>query len=252
MRILVIGDSCIDKFIYCDINRLCPEAPVPILQPVSTTTNPGMASNVAANLESLGVEVDMITNDNLIEKTRYVDIKSGQMVMRLDENDECERCDAYVVGYETVGYDAIIISDYNKGFLTEEDIEAFTERAECPVFLDTKKFLGDWCKDIDFIKINSSEHEKNFEKLPKYPKLKDKMIVTKGRYGCKYKEEIYPTEEVKVSDVSGAGDTFMAGLVYKYIYGINVMKQHDISLAINFANKCASKVVQERGVTIIT
>ena len=66
MKILVVGDSCIDNFIYCDINRLCPEAPVPVLKPVKKSTNPGMASNVAANLESLGAKVDVITNTELL------------------------------------------------------------------------------------------------------------------------------------------------------------------------------------------
>ena len=71
MKVLVIGDSCVDNFIYCDINRICPEAPVPVLQPVESTTNPGMASNVARNLISLGAEVELITNEINIRKTRY-------------------------------------------------------------------------------------------------------------------------------------------------------------------------------------
>ena len=111
MKILVIGDSCIDTFVYCHIDRLCPEAPVPVLQPGYKSTNPGMAGNVAANLEALGAEVDLLTNSEMIEKTRYVDIKSGQMIMRLDDNDECEE---YEGVFETVDYDAIVISDYNK------------------------------------------------------------------------------------------------------------------------------------------
>ena len=66
MKILVIGDSCIDKFIYCEINRICPEAPVPILKPLYETTNEGMAGNVVANLKSLGAEVDLVTNPSQI------------------------------------------------------------------------------------------------------------------------------------------------------------------------------------------
>ena len=242
MKILVIGDSCIDKFIYCDIERICPEAPVPVLKPKKSKTNPGMASNVVENLKSLGAEVDILTNDNTIIKTRYVDTRSGQMVMRVDKNDKCTK---YRGVYETVDYDAIIISDYCKGFLTEVDIEAFAERATCPVFLDTKKQLGKWCEKIDFIKINEFEHKKNFERLPNYPFILDKMIVTIGSKGCKYREEIYPVPEVSVKDVSGAGDTFLAGLVIEYL------KSNNIKKAIEFANKCATKVVQKRGVAII-
>ena len=242
MKVLVIGDSCVDEFIYCDIERICPEAPVPVLKPKKSSGNPGMADNVVANLQALGVEVDIITNDQIIQKTRYVDIRSGQMVMRVDEHDKCTK---YKGAYETVGYDAIIISDYCKGFLTEVDIEAFAERATCPIFLDTKKQLGDWCKNIDFIKINEFEHKKNFERLPNYPFILDKMIVTVGSKGCKYQDKIYPVPEVSVKDVSGAGDTFLAALVVAYL------KNNDIKTAITFANECATKVVQKRGVAVI-
>lgn len=237
MKILVIGDSCIDNFVYCHINRLCPEAPVPVLQPIKKITNPGMASNVAANLESLDVEVNLITNNDFIEKTRYVDEKSGQMIMRLDEGDECERYEGL---YKSDGYDAIVISDYNKGFLTEYDISSFVDESNCPVFLDTKKFLGEWSKDVDFIKINLPEYNMNMSY--KY----DNLIITDGKDGAMYKGDNYPVlKKVKVSNVSGAGDTFLAGLVYSYT------KTHRIDIAINFANKCASKVVQERGVTTL-
>ena len=242
MKILVIGDSCIDKFIYCDIERICPEAPVPVLKPKKSKTNPGMASNVVENLKSLGAEVDILTNDNTIIKTRYVDTRSGQMVMRVDKNDKCTK---YRGVYETVDYDAIIISDYCKGFLTEVDIEAFAERATCPVFLDTKKQLGKWCENIDFIKINEFEHKKNFERLPDYPFILNKMIVTIGSKGCKYRDEIFPVQGVSVKDVSGAGDTFLAALVVAYL------KDNCIKTAIIFANECATKVVQKRGVATI-
>jgi len=243
MKVLVIGDSCIDTFVYCNIDRICPEAPVPVLQPVNTYHNPGMASNVAANLESLGVEVDMITNSDLIEKIRYVDNKSGQMIMRLDKNDICESADD--ISIEIGKYDAIVISDYCKGFLSEEMIKAICKDTECPTFLDTKKKLGDWCKGVDFIKINKPEWEYNLDYKG------DNVIITMGSDGAEHKGEIFETEKVKVSDVSGAGDTFMAALVYKYVYGIIIMKQRDIRLAIDFANKCASKVVQERGVSVL-
>ena len=94
-------------------------------------------------------------------------------------------------------------------------------------------------------KINSEEHKKNYERLPNYPDLLDKLIVTKGKYGCEYKEKIYPTEEVPVKDVSGAGDTFLAGLVSEYV------KSKDINKAIEFAQQCTTEVVQKHGVSTI-
>ena len=242
MRILVIGDSCTDEFIYCDIERICPEAPVPVLKPIRSQQNPGMASNVVTNLEALGAKVDLVTNISKIKKTRYVDTRSGQMAMRVDENDQCTR---YKGVYETVDYDAIIISDYCKGFLIEDDIEAFAERATCPIFLDTKKQLGKWCEKIDFIKINEFEHKKNFETIPNYPSLINKLIVTRGSKGCEYKNKLYPVPKVPIKDVSGAGDTFLAGLTVEYL------KSNNIEQAIKFANECATKVVQKRGVTTL-
>ncbi len=242
MKVLVIGDSCIDEFIYCDIERICPEAPVPVLKPIRSQQNPGMASNVVTNLEALGAKVDLVTNMSKIKKTRYVDTRSGQMAMRVDENDQCTR---YKGVYETVNYNAIIISDYCKGFLTEDDIEAFAERATCPIFLDTKKHLGKWCEKINFIKINEFEHKKNFETIPNYPSLINKLIITRGSKGCEYKDKLYPVPKVPIKDVSGAGDTFLAGLTVEYL------KSNNIEQAIKFANECATKVVQKRGVTTL-
>ena len=253
MKIMVVGDSCIDKFIYCDIERICPEAPVPVLKPVRSHKNPGMASNVVANLKALGVEVDLVTNTSKIVKTRYVDTRSGQMAMRVDKNDKCKPIQSLASTGKAMphhimklsDHDAIIVSDYCKGFLTTYDIQQIAEMAKCPVFLDTKKQLGKWCEKIDFIKINEFEHKKNFERLPNYPFILDKMIVTIGSKGCKYQDKIYPVPEVSVKDVSGAGDTFLAGLVFKYLQSNNIQQ------AIKFANECATQIVQKRGVATL-
>ena len=53
MKILVIGDSCTDVFIYGDIIRLAPEAPVPVFNPRRSVKNDGMAKNVSNNVEAL-------------------------------------------------------------------------------------------------------------------------------------------------------------------------------------------------------
>ena len=253
MKILIIGDSCIDEFIYCDIERICPEAPVPVLKPVRSQQNPGMASNVVTNLKALGAKVDLVTNTSKIKKTRYVDARSGQMVMRVDKNDKCKPIQSLVSTGKTMPYyimensnhDAVVISDYCKGFLNTHDIQQIAEMAKCPVFLDTKKQLGDWCKDINFIKINEFEHKKNFETIPNYPDLIDKLIITRGSKGCEHKDKLYPVPKVPIKDVSGAGDTFLAGLTVEYL------KNNNIEQAIKFANECATTVVQKRGVTTL-
>ena len=74
-RVLVVGDSCKDVFVYGDINRLTPEAPVPVFNPTKETSNDGMAKNVANNVEALKSQIFTITNSNSIRKVRYVDKK---------------------------------------------------------------------------------------------------------------------------------------------------------------------------------
>ncbi len=242
MKVLVIGDSCTDVFIYGDIERICPEAPVPVFNPISKTENGGMAKNVKSNFEALGVEVDIITNPNDIKKIRYIDKKSNQMVLRVDEHDYCESINKDFLNIEKDKYKAIIISDYCKGFLNKKDIEKICKHKN--VFIDTKKKIGDWITSANFIKINELEYKQNIKTLSSF-KFDENLIVTLGKKGCRYKNKIFGVEEVAVNDVSGAGDTFMAGLVTEYI------KSKDIYKSINFAQKCSTKVVSELGVATV-
>jgi D-glycero-beta-D-manno-heptose-7-phosphate kinase len=243
MKILVIGDSCEDIFRYGKVNRLAPEAPVPIIIPEREISNPGMAGNVVANLKALGAEVEFITNKEEIRKIRYVCSKYNHLLLRIDENDTCEKID--IVSFKTGVFDAVIISDYCKGFLTEEDIEIISKSFDCPIFLDTKKILGEWAYNIDFIKINYHEYEYNKEVLENNLILKNKTIVTRGKYGCEYQGKNFPTVDVPVKDISGAGDTFIAGLVVEYI------RSKMIEPSINFAQECTTTVIQKSGVSTI-
>ena len=68
MKLLVIGDSCIDVFRYGKVERLAPEAPVPVIVPEREESTPGMAGNVVRNLEALGADVNFITNTTEISK----------------------------------------------------------------------------------------------------------------------------------------------------------------------------------------
>ena len=244
-KILVVGDSCVDVFIYGDIERICPEAPVPVFNPTEQTENGGMAKNVVANLLSLGSDVYLLSNFNVIKKIRYVDNRSNQLVLRVDEDDYCDPINSQQLKYINDNkFDAVVISDYCKGFLKERHIQYICEKHD-NVFVDTKKELGDWVLEADYIKINEFEHKKNFERIPSYPSLKDKLIITRGSKGCEYMGENFPVKEVPVKDVSGAGDTFLAGLVSDYI------KTKDIKNSIRFAQECTTKVVQKHGVATI-
>jgi bifunctional ADP-heptose synthase (sugar kinase/adenylyltransferase) len=245
MKLLVIGDSCLDVFRYGEVNRLAPEAPVPIIIPESETSNPGMASNVVRNLEALGYQVDIITNKREIKKIRYVCSKYNYLLIRVDENDTCEKIDRNMLeNLNYSDYEAVIVSDYCKGFLNEDDIE-FISKKHPLTFLDTKKILGPWAHGIKFIKINNLEFINNMDILKEDKNLLNKVIVTKGKHGCEYRGEIYPTQSVSVKDVSGAGDTFLAGLVSDYV------KYKNINSAIKFAQECTTIVVQKSGVSTI-
>jgi bifunctional ADP-heptose synthase (sugar kinase/adenylyltransferase) len=240
MRILVIGDSCEDHYIYCASDRFCPDAPVPVLNPVKTIKSLGMAGNVSDNLRSLGAEVDILSNTEKIKKIRYVHERTNHMFIRVDEGENnIKRVKPSLLEIIDWGsYDAVVISDYCKGFLTEDDIEYITKQHSL-TFLDTKKPLGAFAEHTTFIKINDVEYNKT--KSTVTPTLKEKLIITLGSKGAIYRENSYHVNEVDVRDTSGAGDTFLAGLVYYYI--IHTVIDH----AINMANECASQVVQKKG-----
>ena len=241
-QILVIGETCMDVFYYGRCDRLCPEAPAPVFNPIEITTNPGMAMNVQRNIQALGYECDIITNDNWREvtKTRYIHKNTNQMFVRVDENDDTIT-PIDLDSLELSHYDIVVISDYCKGFLSEEAI-AYISAAHSCVFLDTKKRLGAWCSDVAYIKINNYEYEKTKHNIS--PCIRDKLIVTMGAGGCLYKNKQYPVKSVEIKDVSGAGDTFLAGLVVRY------WETRDIDLAIPYANERATIVVQKRGVGV--
>jgi D-beta-D-heptose 7-phosphate kinase/D-beta-D-heptose 1-phosphate adenosyltransferase len=248
-NVLVIGDSCTDKFTYGDTFRLAPEAPVPVFNPTYSTTNLGMAGNVVANLKALDIITSTLHNSENVVKNRYVDDRSGQILLRVDENDKVQRIKPEVlkliVNNELYGLklDAIVISDYDKGFLEEEDIE-FICKNNTNVFIDTKKIINEWIKYATFIKINHVEYERT-EYTLKHLDIEDKLIITLSSRGCQHKGKIYPVKKVQIRDVSGAGDTFLSGLVAEYI------RTKDIEQAIVFAQKCASIVVQKPGVATI-
>lgn len=241
--ILIIGESCLDVFHYGECHRLCPDAPVPVFKSVETVENGGMAMNVYNNVKSLNKNVEILTNENWksIKKTRFVETKSNHMFMRLDENDDSygvlELDEDYLSNFE-----AIIVSDYNKGFLTTETLERISNIHPL-TFLDTKKILGDWSKNFTFIKINGVEYDKTKHTID--DKMLKKMIITQGQKGCLYNGEIFPVPPVEVKDVSGAGDTFISGLCHRYIQVRNIRE------SIVFANECATKVVQKRGVSSV-
>jgi D-glycero-beta-D-manno-heptose-7-phosphate kinase len=217
--------------------------PVPVLSEVDRSENPGMAKNVHRNILSLYNNCDIMTNKNWIQitKTRYVHDKSNHMFFRVDTPHEIDRIDVKELD---LNYNLIVISDYNKGFLQEEDIRYICDNHD-NVFIDTKKNLGSWIGGAKVIKINDFEYKNSKDFVDKNLDIKNKIIHTKGGEGCFYQGVNFPVKRVEVKDTSGAGDSFMAALLVRYAEG------NSIESSIEFANQRASDVVKERGVGVI-
>ena len=238
MRILIIGDSCTDKFIYGKVGRLSPEAPVPILNPVETTENPGMAGNTMANCLAIAPDanVELWTQSEQITKTRFVEKKSNHMFIRYDEGEEqISAFDKDITYLER--YDLVIVSDYNKGFLSDKNIYDIGLMAPLSI-IDSKRQLTDkMVANYNFIKLNESERINN-NKL-EHPGI----ITTLGAKGAEYQDKLFPSPKPQETiDVSGAGDTFVAAFAIEYV------KSRDAARAIEFANNMSAEVVQKRGV----
>lgn len=231
-NILLLGDSCLDVYQYGTVDRMSPEAPVPVFIPMSEDKRPGMAANVNTNLKALGLDVQFITGQESV-KTRLIDSRSKQQIVRIDQdiiNDPLvfENALPHV-------YHAIVISDYNKGLITYELVEHLRKEFPGPIFIDTKKqdlkrFEG--C----IVKINEVEYKARHSDCTN-------MIVTLGKDGVLHNFMQYPAPEIDVTDVCGAGDTFLAALVYQYLN-----TDGNIPQAIHFAIQASAITVQHTGV----
>ena len=232
MRILLVGDNGIDQYQYGTVERISPEAPVPVINYTNTVTKPGMAANVLDNLRKLGCETTCVHGNKTSTKTRIIDSKSKQHLLRIDQD---QRSQPVQIDWDILGdYDAVVVSDYNKGSVEYETIEKIRADFTGPIFVDTKKtelhrFEG--C----FVKINKLE----WESAKTFP---TELIVTLGKDGVRYKEHEISTPQVEAFDVCGAGDTFLAALTYEYVQCKDILK------AINFAVKAASVTIQHVGV----
>jgi bifunctional ADP-heptose synthase (sugar kinase/adenylyltransferase) len=243
-KVLVIGDTCKDIHVYGTCDRMCPDAPVPVFVPTVTKENLGMAGNVYQNMVSLGATVDIKTNDVTIEKKRFVQEATNHMFLRVDSGEESIKRINGLTKELLSSYDAIVISDYNKGFLLKEDIQFICDNHDY-TFVDTKKKIGNFCKNAKLIKINSVEYENSIDFIEQNDWTKTKIIQTCGSKGCKLNGVTYTVEKVEIKDVCGAGDTFLASLCVKY------MDTKDVEESIRFANDCASIVVQLKGVNTV-
>ncbi len=173
-RVLVVGDLMLDRYIWGDVERISPEAPVPVVRAARQSEHPGGAGNVAMNITDLGAKAtllgfrgddadgyaleqalcnagvasELVTTNSHPTTTKMRILAGRQQMLRLDT----ERAG----GYETEAYkallakidalagwaDVIVLSDYAKGALTEEVCQhtiQMARRAGVPVLVDPKQ-----------------------------------------------------------------------------------------------------------------
>ena len=194
LNILVIGDLMLDKYIYGQVERISPEAPVPILNVLREENRAGGAANVAMNLLALGIKTTIcgvigkdfqglgliellikqgfntetilpITNRITTTKTRI--IAQHQQMLRIDNEtttplqptESIEFAKKIIMALETKP-DAIILEDYDKGLLNKELIQTLVKEANrlnIPAFVDPKfKHFFDY-EDVTVFKPNLKE-----------------------------------------------------------------------------------------------
>lgn len=262
MNILVIGDIARDVFINCDTPRLSPEKPVPIVVPYSIRENEGMAANVAANIEALAssAKVVRLFPNNPSVKTRYVDRGSNQHFLRVDQDQHHEpiQAQAVVKVLDQFTVDAVVLSDYAKGFLNASNMEVILTSCfekGIPTFVDTKLRLGGWSEDAFVIKINAKEYAAQLTAGVIAPHAWcQNLIETRGRAGMVLYESAGPepkvaytavTKDTGVRDVVGCGDSVLAGLVVGYL------ETKDLKRAMDFATKVGTYAASQPGVTVV-
>jgi len=234
LTILLIGDDCLDVYQFGSVDRISPEAPVPVFKYGRNETVGGMARNVKRNLEELGCIVTYMCGQTSV-KTRLIDQRSKQHVLRVDNDNRSQPLlfEDIPFNLNSANLDAIVVSDYDKGYVSYELIEKLIANFKGPVFVDTKKTD---LKRLEgaYIKINELEYSKLITKC-------SGIIVTLGEKGARYNDVIVPAPKVEVSDVCGAGDTFLSALTYRYCLS------KDIIDAMEFAVKASSITVQHLG-----
>ncbi len=237
-KILVVGDVMLDRYIHGTVERISPEAPIPILRQTHIEDRDGGAANVAANLVSLGAAYGwLIGGPHHSVKNRYV--CNGHQMLRVDEDcprptaAELRQIDADVT--KAIGRQpaAMVLSDYAGGVLdSPQGMIQMARQANVPVYVDPKG--TDWTKyrGATLIKpneielravIGNWEHDGEMLTLALSVLLKldiGYMLITRGDRGMVLLQRephdavTQPAKSGPVVDVTGAGDTVLACVAY--------------------------------------
>ena len=246
MKVLVIGDIIIDRYIYGTSTRLSPEAPVPVVKYLREVEKLGGAGLVYENLKSLGVDVTLLDTDQPHSvKTRV--ICDGHYITRID-NDEEANGDEVVRAIKRIRnleqYEYVILSDYNKGVLDKSlEIIKYLNTFGCKVIVDPKEYATQY-KGAWLVKPNYKEFG-DFG----FTNWSGNIITTNAGENvvASIDGEVYdvPVDPVEVSDVTGAGDCFLAA----FVYGLTLQKDYQTCLEI--AIKASRTSVQHVGTYIL-
>lgn len=227
VKALVVGDFMADIYHFGHADRLSPEAPVPVFVQDRMEVRPGGAGNVARQLEALGCEVARNGNACTSLKRRYV--IGNYQLFRHDQDCILAPWDHDIVEVQTQveSADVVVLSDYNKGWLSYAMCQAVIKCAKkhgIPVVVDPK--LPDWTKfwGAEVMCPNSRELCETKTIAAQYntrsgPHLWDGYIVEKRaerglrvhyRFSGDGGYEDVPATTQKVFDVTGAGDIVTA------------------------------------------
>ncbi|MCS7044431.1 MAG: PfkB family carbohydrate kinase [Bryobacteraceae bacterium] len=260
LRILVAGDLMLDEFVWGDVSRISPEAPVPVVEVTGESFFAGGAANVARNLREMGARAAMAgvrgadaAGGRLAELLRAAGIDDSavvaspdcptiiktrviarhQQVVRIDREQrrrlspEIEALVLARLAAQRDGWDAVIFSDYAKGFLTPSLVEGLCRLARHRIITVDPSPLNPlpW-HGVTAVKPNLREARAAAGLLPDAPpeeaaarllELWDTrmVLITMGEHGMLLLErggQPYhtPTRAREVFDVSGAGDTAIA------------------------------------------
>lgn len=300
-KVLVIGDLMVDEYITGKVSRISPEAPVPVLNFQDKTLEVGGASNVANNIRTLGSEVYVVgvaaedeagnwlrvrltengmnTDGIFVEKDRPTSVKTrfatkGQQLLRMDN--EKTGCISDEIQEKIIDYlekyidelDAVVLSDYKKGVLGDENFVAQIIRIcnenQVLITIDSKSRNIKAFKNADFVKPNNLELEEAVEIRITDEKSLDRagrkylekaqakcLIVTRGAAGISVflpgkSRRDYSSKAIQVFDVTGAGDTVISTITLGMISGL------DVGEAVQMANFAASVVISKVGTMPVT
>lgn len=259
-RVLVIGDTIVDEYIFGRATRLCPEGPVPVIIPERTETRGGGARLVANQLEALiGAENVTFLSGSQSEKKRI--FADDRLICRLDEDSYSVSTDfGELASHYLSRCDLLVISDYGKGALTQRAWETITVAAKVPILVDAKNNFGMYAAHTFAVFPNERETVPN--KIPRadgsieiskflFPNVIQKL----GARGCSVNGTHIPLEtEHSVRDVTGAGDCFLAAFAAYMAYAMDrgvAVDQINLESCARFANKVAARSVEFVGTKVV-